>query len=380
MPAPTTLELFTPFFVNLTDPRIDRSKRHPLLTIIILAVCGTLGGADGWADIERFGRAKLDFFRRFLDLPHGIPSHDTFGRVFARLDPAALLLCIHRWLAALGAAVAGEVVAIDGKTLRRSFDRAAERDPLHLVSAWATEARLVLGQVAVQAKSNEITAIPLLLELLDLRGCVVTIDAMGCQTEIAAAIRGRDADYVLAVKDNQPTLHRAVHDAFVAHAEADFTDPSVRRLKTVDRGHGRIETREYFCADAPPALRRGGRWKDLTSIGMAVRTRVVNGAATDEVVYYISSLPPKVKTFAKAARGHWGIENRLHWSLDVTFAEDQSRVRKDHGPENLGLLRRLALSILQRDTSSKDSLRGKRLLAGWDEDRLLTFLTAFSGQ
>jgi predicted transposase YbfD/YdcC len=374
------LELFAPFFVNLTDPRIDRSKRHALLNIIILAVCGTLGGADGWADIERFGRAKLGFFRRFLDLPHGIPSQDTFGRVFARLDPAALLGCVHRWLAALGAAVAGEVVAIDGKTLRRSFDRAAERDPLHVVSAWATEARLVLGQVAVAAKSNEITAIPLLLELLDLRGCIVTIDAMGCQTEIAAAIRDREADYVLAVKDNQTALHRAVRAAFLAHAEADFTDPSVRRLRTVERGHGRDETREYVCAAPPASIRRGGRWKDVASVGMVVRTRVVNGAAAEEVVYYISSLPPKVKTFARAVRGHWGIENRLHWSLDVTFSEDQSRVWTDHCPENLGLLRRLALSILQRDTSCQESLRGKRLLAGWDEDRLLTFLTGFSGK
>jgi predicted transposase YbfD/YdcC len=380
MPAPTTLELFAPFFVNLTDPRIDRSKRHALLNILILAVCGTLGGADGWADIERFGRAKLDFFRRFLDLPHGIPSHDTFGRVFARLDPAALLACLQQWLAALGAAVAGEVVAIDGKTLRRSFNTAAGQSPLHLVSAWATEARLVLGQVAVEAKSNEITAIPLLLELLDLRGCIVTIDAMGCQTEIAAAIRAREADYVLAVKDNQPTLHRAVREAFLAHAEADFADPSVRRLRTAGRGHGRAETREYVCAAAPAALVRGRRWKDLRSIGMVVRTRVVNGVASDEVAYYISSLPPKVRTFAKATRGHWGIENRLHWSLDVTFAEDRSRVRTDHGPANLGLLRRLALSILQRDTACKDSLRGKRLLAGWDEQRLLAFLTCFSDQ
>jgi predicted transposase YbfD/YdcC len=380
MLASATLELFAPFFVNLTDPRIDRSKRHALLDILILAVCGTLGGADGWADIERFGRAKLDFFRRFLDLPHGIPSHDTFGRVFARLDPSALLACIHQWLAALGTAAAGEVVAIDGKTLRRSFDTAAGQGPLHLVSAWATQARLVLGQVAVAAKSNEITAIPLLLELLDLRGCIVTIDAMGCQTEIAAAVRAREADYVLAVKDNQPTLHRAVREAFLAHAEADFADPSLRRVKTVERGHGRTETREYFCAKAPAGLGRGGRWKDLASIGLVVRTRVANGGATEEVAYYVSSLPPKVKTFAQAVRGHWGIENRLHWSLDVTFAEDDSRVRKDHGPANLGLLRRLALSILQRDTSSKESLRGKRLIAGWDEERLLKLLTRFSGK
>src|SRR5271156_4144159 len=218
MPAAKTLELFTPFFVNLTDPRVDRSKRHSLLDILILAVCATIGNADGWADIERFGKAKLDFFRTFLELPNGIPSHDTFGRVFALLDPAALLACVQQWLTALGAAAAGEVVAIDGKTLRGSFDTAAGQNPLHLVSAWATEARLTLGQVAVDAKSNEITAIPLLLELLDLRGRIVTIDAMGCQKEIAAAIRGRDADYVLALKDNQPSLHQAVHEAFVAYA------------------------------------------------------------------------------------------------------------------------------------------------------------------
>jgi len=378
MPSPKTLELFTPFFVNLTDPRLKRTQRHLLLDIVILAVCATLGGANGWADVERFGRAKRAFFRQFLDLPNGIPSHDTFGRLFARLDPAALLTCIQNWLTALGTAAAGEVVAIDGKTLRGSFDAAAGQNPLHLVSAWATEARLVLGQVAVAAKSNEITAIPLLLELLDLRGCIVTIDAMGCQKAIAAAIRARAADYVLTVKDNQPALHQAIHEAFVAHAEADYTDPTLRRLKQVTRGHGRDETREYFIAAAPAELVSQGEWQDLRSIGLVMRTRVVDGKVSEEVVYYLSSLPAKVKTFAKAVRGHWGIENRLHWSLDVTFAEDQSRVRKDHGPANLGMLRRLALSILQQDTSSKESLRGKRLLAGWNEDTLLRILTGFA--
>src|SRR5262249_37443424 len=328
-----------PFFVKLTDPRLNRSKRHSLLNIIILAVCATLGNANGWADIERFGKAKFDFFRTFLDLPNGIPSHDTFGRVFARLDPAALLACIQQWLDALGAAVAGEVVGIDGKTLRGSFDTAAGQHPLHLVSAWATQARLLLGQVAVAAKSNEITAIPLLLELLDLRGCIVTLDAMGCQKDIAAAIRAREADYVLTIKDNQPSLHQAVHEAFMAHAEADFSDPALRRLKTVERGHGRVATREYWVVDAPPAVGRDSAWQDLRSIGMVSRTRVVDGVESDELVYYLSSLPPRVKTFAKAVRGHWGIENRLHWSLDVTFAEDASRVRKDHSPINLGMLR-----------------------------------------
>ena len=379
MPSSKLRELFTPFFANLTDPRIDRTKRHALLDIFILALCATIGGANGWVDIERFGKAKLDFFRRFLELPHGIPSHDTFGRLFARLDPAALLTCIQSWLTAFRAAVDREMVAIDGKTMRGSFDSAAAQSPLHVVSAWASEARLVLGQVSVDSKSNEITAIPLLLELLDLKGCIVTIDAMGCQKDIAAAVRQREADYVLTVKDNQPTLLMTIYEAFMAHAESDFTDPTLRRFKTVERGHGRDETREYFVAAAPEDLLRHGQWKDVASIGMVQRTRIVDGNVTEAFIYYLSSLPPKVKTFARAVRGHWGIENRLHWSLDVTLAEDQSRVRKDHGPANLGMLRRLALSILQQDTSSKDSLRGKRLSAGWDEGRLLKILTSFCG-
>jgi predicted transposase YbfD/YdcC len=380
MPTRETLELFTPFLEDLTDPRMERTKRHSLLNLIILAVCATLGNADGWADIERFGRTKLDFFRTFLDLPEGIPSHDTFGRVFARLDPAALMACIQQWLDALGTAVAGEIVAIDGKTLRGSFDRAAGKNPLHLVSAWACDARLTLGQVAVDAKSNEITAIPLLLELLDLKGCIVTIDAMGCQKEIADAIQAREADYVLAVKENQPKLHQAIHEAFLAHAEQDFTDPSLKRLKTVERSHGRDETREYFIAGVPPALAEEGLWAGVQSIGMVQRTRVVGGVETDELVYYLSSLPPKVRQFARAVRSHWGIENRLHWTLDVIFAEDGSRARKDHSPLNLSMLRRLVLAILQKDTSLKDSLRGKRLRAGWDETVLLTILTGFSGK
>lgn len=379
MPSAKLKELFTPFFANLTDPRLDRTKRHALLDIFILALCATIGGANGWADIERFGKAKLDFFRRFLELPNGIPSHDTFGRVFARLDPAALLTCIQNWLAAFRASVDRELVAIDGKTMRGSFDSAAAQNPLHVVSAWASEARLVLGQVSVDSKSNELTAIPLLLELLDLKGGIVTIDALGCQKDIAAAVRQREADYVLTVKDNQPTLLMTIHEAFLAHAESDFTDPTLRRFKTVERGHGRDETREYFVAAAPDELIRNGEWKDVASIGMVQRTRIVDGKVTEEIVYYLSSLPPKVKTLTRAVRGHWGIENRLHWSLDVNFAEDQSRVRKDHGPANLGMLRRLALSILQQDTSSKDSLRGKRLSAGWDEGRLLKILTNFCG-
>jgi predicted transposase YbfD/YdcC len=380
MPTHDTLHYFAPFFENLTDPRMERTKRHSLLEIIILAVCGTLGNANGWADIERYGKTKLSFFRTFLELPNGIPSHDTFGRVFAMLDPAALMACIQQWLDALGAAVAGEVVAIDGKTLRGSFDTAAGKNPLHLVSAWACEARLTLGQVAVDAKSNEITAIPLLVELLDLKGRIVTIDAIGCQKDITTAIRAREADYVLAVKNNQPTLYQTIQEAFVAHAEKDYLDPLLKRIKTVERGHGRNETREYFIAEAPAELIRSGEWKDVRSIGMVCRTREINGEETAEIVYYITSLPAKVKQFAKAVRSHWGIENQLHWSLDVIFAEDQSRARKDHSPLNLGMLRRLALAILRKDTSVKDNLRGKRLRAGWDDEVLLKILTGFSAK
>ncbi len=273
--------------------------------------------------------------------------------------------------------MAGEVVAIDGKTLRGSFDTAAGKNPLHLVSAWACDARLTLGQVAVDTKSNEITAIPLLLELLDLKGCIVTIDAMGCQKEIASAIRGRDADYVLAVKDNQPSLHQAVQEAFLAYAEDGFTDPTLKQLKRRAAATA-VRRRGNTSSPRPAALVDGGLWQDLSSIGMLSRTRVVDGVESNEIVYFVSSLPAKVKRFAKAVRGHWGIENRLHWTLDVIFGEDASRARKDHSPLNLGMLRRLALSILQKDTTVKDNLRGKRLRAGWDEAVLLQILTGFS--
>jgi predicted transposase YbfD/YdcC len=381
MPSLDLKELFTPYFGNLTDPRVSRTRRHTLLDLVVLALCATLGGADGWADIERFGKAKLAFFRTFLELPNGIPSHDTFGRVFARLDPAALLSCVRAWLMAFAATCEHERVAIDGKTLRGSFDTAAGRGPLHLVSAWAAEARLVLGQVAVDAKSNEITAIPLLLELLDLEGCVVTVDAMGCQREIAQALRRQGADYVLGLKGNQGTLADDVTAFFIDCLDRDFAGVPHRSLKTADRAHGRQEVRHYYVVPVPAAIQARHGWPGLKSLGMVYAERQVgDGEPTGETRFFLSSLPPKVREFARAVRGHWEIENRLHWSLDVTFAEDRSRVRRDHGPTNLGMFRRLALSILQQDTSSKDTLRGKRLSAGWDEDRLLTILTGFCGK
>jgi len=270
-------------------------------------------------------------------------------------------------------------VAIDGKTLRGSHDGATRLNALRLVSAWASEARLFLGQIAVAEKSNEITAIPQLLELLDIEGDTVTIDAMGCQKEIARTIIDKGADYVLAVKDNQPTLHEAIHQAFLWFAEDDYREPSLRRLTTFDDNHGRRETRQYFIANVPTHLPGAQQWPKLRSIGMVLRTRADGERVSDEVAFYIGSIGPMVKHFARVVRGHWGIVTTLHWSLDVTFSEDASRVRKDRGPENLALLRRLVTSMLHKDTSSKGSLRGKRLIAGWDDKALLKILAAFSG-
>jgi predicted transposase YbfD/YdcC len=380
MPALNPLQQFATHFENLTDPRVKRTRRHILQDILVIALCAMIANANTWVDIERFGKSKLDLLRRFLALPNGIPSHDTFSRVFARLDPAALLVCLHNWLNELREKLGGTHVAIDGKTLRGSHDGEVRPNALHLVSAWATEARLFLAQLAVDQKSNEITAIPQLLELLDLEGDTVTIDAMGCQKEIAKAIIDKKANYVLQVKDNQPTLHAAISEAFIAMADDDYSESSLRRFRTVDRDHGREETRDYFIVDVPASLPCADEWAGLKSIGMVLRTRKEGDNISEEVAYYITSLEPQVKAFARVVRGHWGIETTLHWSLDVTFSEDQSRVRKDRGPENLAMLRRLVVSILQQDTSCKASLRGKRLIAGWNDEALLKILTAFSGE
>jgi len=379
MPALNPLQQFATHFENLTDPRVKRTRRYVLQDILVVALCAMIANCNTWVDIERYGNTKLDFLRRFLELPNGIPSHDTFGRVFAKLDPAALLLCLQNWLADLRAKLGGEHVAVDGKTLRGSHDGDTRPNALHLVSAWAREARLFLGQIAVAEKSNEITAIPQLLELLDIEGDTVTIDAMGCQKDIATTIVAKGADYVLAVKDNQPTLHTAIREAFIQFADDDYLEPSLRRFKTINRDHGRLETREYFIADVPADLPGANDWIGLQSIGMVLRTREEGDSIAEEVAYYIGSIDAKVKHFARVVRGHWGIETTLHWSLDVTFSEDQSRVRKDRGPENLGMLRRLVVSLLQQDTSCKASLRGKRLIAGWDDEALLKILAAFSG-
>lgn len=365
---------------NLTDPRIDRTRQHSLLDMIVIALCATIAGADGWADVERFGKTKQTWFARFLELPNGIPSHDTFGRVFARLDTPAFLACLFDWLRSLHLALEGQGIAIDGKTLRRSFDAASGRAALHLVSAWACDLRVSLGQVAVDDKSNEITAVPKLLELLELSGAVVTLDAMHCQKDTTQAIRARGADYVLTVKRNQPGLWNELSNLFIADGEQDNQAPELRRHAKTERNRGRIERRECLVAPAPKSLRARDEWADLQTVGMIYRSCNDHGKLREETTFFISSLPPKVQRLAKLVRGHWSIENSLHWVLDVTFSEDQSRLRQGNAAEIAAIFRRLALSVLQRDTSLKSSLRGKRLQAGWNNDILAGILSGFHGK
>jgi predicted transposase YbfD/YdcC len=377
--AQRLVAVFTPF-ENLTDPRVERSRVHELFDLVIVALLGTIAGADGWTDIERFGNQRLDWLRTFLRLTEGIPSHDTFGRVFALLDPAELSVCIRQWLDETGREL-GKHVAIDGKMLRGSFDTAAGKNPLHLVSAWASEARVTLGQVAVDAKSNEITAIPLLLELLKLKGATVTIDAMGCQKEIAAKIVDRGGEYVLALKANQEKLHEAVMQEFEMALAAESSScelpRELRRHVTVETNRGREERREYYTLPAPRTLPGWSDWTSLATLVMVLRMVSVNGVETAEVHYYISSLPNKVKAIAAAIRRHWGIENRLHWVLDVTFTEDASRIRRQHAPQTIAMLRRLAVSILSADTAVKDTIRGKRYRACLSTDTLERMLLSF---
>lgn len=363
------------------DPRRQcKNLRHRLVDVLVMGFCAVLCGGEDFVEIEAFARSKEDFFRRFLELPHGIPSHDTFRRVFQAVSPPALQSCLIGWLQEARqeshAAADGEVIAIDGKTLRRTFDRARGLGALHLVSAWATANGLTLGQVAVDAKSNEITAIPRLLALLDLKDCVVTIDAVGCQKDIAAQIVAKEADYVLALKDNQPTLHEQVSDYFLEQLEEENPPGKLRRHRQVEKGHGRTETRETFVAPAPKEMVASGAWVGLASIVMVIRHSLdhATGKLSDEVRYFLSSLPARVKRVARAVRQHWGIENGLHWVLDVAFNEDRMRQRDRNGVENLALLNRLAVSLLRADETVKAGIKCKRKTAGWDDDYLLQLL------
>lgn len=354
------------FFSDVTEPR-NSNKRHKLIDIITIALCAVICGADTWEDIEEFGYTKRDWFERFLELPHGIPAHDTFARVFASIDAKEFQQAFLKWVEAIQEVTNRRIVAVDGKTVRRSHEKG--KSPLHLVSAWALENKMVLGQVKTREKSNEITAIPELLRVLELEGCIVTIDAMGCQKEIVRTIIDKGADYVLGLKGNQGTLHDDVQFYFEDCTRSGFKDVAHDYHETVDGDHGRIETRRYWTTSAD-WLPDKALWKSLSTIVMVQRERSVEGKTSVEASYYVTSMKNNAEQIARAVRGHWGIENGLHWVLDIAFREDESRIRKDNAPANFATIRHMALNLLRKETSLKRSIKGKRLKAGWDTEYL----------
>lgn len=362
----------TPFDKNLDciqDPR-HHNVRHNLYDMLMITLCAVVSGADAWTHVAEFGRSKSAWFKEFLELPNGIPSHDTFGRLFAKVDPTGFQTFFARWVQDLGESLCGKTVAIDGKTLRGSQDRINAKAPTHMISAWASEIRLVLGQIKTEAKSNEITAIPELIKTLALQGAIVTIDAMGCQKKIAQTIIEEKADYIIQVKDNQKQLHEDIALFFQDMPEASFDT-----CETIDGDHGRIETRAYTVTSDIDWLPGKHLWPGIKSIVRVVRHREVNEKRSVEKAYFISSLDNHTPAIAKAIREHWGIENGLHWCLDIAFREDHCRVRKDHAPENLGVIRHMAINLLKRETSLKGGIQAKRLKAAWDHNYLLKILT-----
>lgn len=362
-------------FSEVEDPRVEYLVDHQLIDIITIALCGIIAGADNWTEVAQFGREKRVWLAEFLSLSHGIPSHDTFGRVFAKLDPEQFQNSFLKWVQAVFEITGGQVIPIDGKKVRRSHDRTNDQEAIWMVSAWAAENKLVLGQVKVEDKSNEITAIPKLLRLLELSGCIVTIDAMGCQKEIAAQIVARGADYVLALKGNHSGLLEDVQELFSYAAETNYADCDYH--KTIDKGHGRIEIRECWTTDHPdyfPFLRNVSDWINLSTLVMVRSERRQADKTSVEVRYYLSSLESKADKHLQTIRTHWTIENQLHWVLDVAFDEDRCRVRKEHAAQNFAILRHCALNLLKQETSTKCGIQAKRKKAGWSNDYLLKVL------
>ena len=366
-------------FGELKDPRIDR-QLHKLIDILIIAICAVICGADTWEDVEAFGKAKKAWFESFLELPNGIPSHDTFNRVFNRLDPQQFQSCFMKWISAASELIQGQVIAIDGKLLRRSHDKGIGKAAIDMVSAWANSNHLVLGQIKVDDKSNEITAIPQLLKALDVSGCIVTIDALGCQTEIAETIIDQDADYALSLKENQGRLYEDVKLLFDDLESSDYTAYTYDHARTVNKGHGRIEIRECWTISDPEVLchlRGFDNWKKLQTVSRIRSQRWVGDEKSIEDRYHIASICG-AKPVLRTVRSHWSIENKLHWVLDIAFDEDRHRLRKEHGPENFAVLRHIALNLLKQENSLKRSIKGKRLVAGWNVDYLLKVLSGFS--
>ena len=363
------------FFDEIQDPRMDRTKLHLLSDMFVITLCAVICGANNWVEIELFGQAKLQWLRAFLVLPNGIPSHDTFGRVFSLLDPDQLERCFRRMTAALAESTGGKLIAIDGKTLRRSFDKASDKAAIHMVSAWSEMNHVVLGQVATDAKSNEITAIPRLLEMLDIAGSVVTIDAMGCQKAIAKKIVDQDGHYVLQVKGNQQTLHDCLQETFDELTCGSLPHVPYSFHEEVNKGHGRVETRRIWTTEWIDWYQARSDWAGLKTFVCVESVRTIEGDTSTARRYYISDLGGHdAKTMLQYVRGHWGIENRLHWSLDVSFREDDLRNRAGHSAENFSRMRRLALNLLRQNKSCKAGVNGKRLRACLDQDYLLKIL------
>jgi predicted transposase YbfD/YdcC len=370
--APLSQASIRKFFAKLPDPRRRRTRvKHPLLTLVVIALCGTIAGADTWEEIVQFARDRRDWLARIVNLSKGIPSHDTFGRVFAALDPLAFQKCLLTWVQRLHEVTNGQVIAIDGKVAREAMARAGDQGPLTLVSAWASANHVFLGQVAGPKGSNELGALPKLLELLDLHGAIVTLDALGCQKEIVAQIVDQGGDYVIAVKGNQEKLEAAVHATLHAALEAEKADTKMPTITRMEQKHGRQERRLYTVLEVAPDFAELAPWKGLKTIVMAAREYTDSKGTTHTGVrYYISSLPAEVKRIAAAVRGHWGIENGMHWVLDVAFREDRNRARADHAQANLGIFRRTALTLLKNTEGLKGSVHCRRQQTAWNDATL----------
>jgi len=373
------LEAIEEHFGKVKDPRKDRTREHKLIDIITIAICAVICGAEGWVDIENFGNNKILWLKTFLELPNGIPSHDTFGRVFSLVDAQEFQAAFYVWVFAVNEIVQGQIINIDGKCLRGSDDKRLGKRAIYMVSAWAESNQIVLGQRKVDEKSNEITAIPELLKVLAISGCIVTIDAMGTQTHIAKTIIDAHADYVLSVKENQGHLYEDISVLFAVDQEQNFKYASLEYAKTINKGHGRIDIRECWSTSNPEylALVRGFKnWAGLKSIAMVICTRIIGDKETKYVRYYITSLPSDAKRILSAVRKHWSIENGLHWILDVALNEDHSRVRKDQAPENFAVLRHIALNLLKQEKTAKGGVHAKQLQAAWNQDYLLKVLAS----
>jgi len=376
--ATALTEQMQSFFSEIKDPRVPRTRAHLLIDILIIGILSAIAGGQGWEDMENYGLSKIDWLGEFLALPNGIPCPDTFRRVFERINPKVFERCFQKWVQSIVERIGAQVIPIDGKTIRGSYDREQGKSALHLVSVWSSSHRLVLGQVKVRDKSNEITAIPALLELLDLAGCIITIDAMGTQTAIADQISNAKADYVLALKANHPTLHEQIKDWFNQAIAFNFEGITFSYDERVEKGHHRTEKRQVWTVPISqlPQLHQQADWLGLKTVVMVVRMRRLWNKTTHEVQFYLTSLDSDALLLGRAIPLHWGVENSLHWALDVTFNEDACRVRTGHAPQNLALLRRIALNALNQEQSLKRSNRQKSNRAAMDNNYMLTILAA----